>query len=304
MCTALGHVPVHLTNTIRSYHRLPPLQGRWVATWPLSFTPTGLAVALDGTVYITDFVRDSVSAFSAGGVFLRRWGVRGPGRGQFVGPCGIAVSKRGEVVVADYGNNRLQVFQPDGVFLRELGSADRKGGSRLRWPNAVAVTNDGEAVVVTEDDRLRFQVFRIADGALLWAWFTNARASGVCVTAAGQVSPIPPLSWSGALMRVKVLVANEKNHCIKVFGRHGTIRQWVGIGQMFRPSAVAMRGHEVIVVDTSNDCVQVFRLDGTFVRKWEPGDTSEPTNLVGVAATRQGHVLVCDSGDNCVHVFE
>ncbi len=187
---AFGHVPVHLKNTIRSYHWLPPLQGRWVASWPLSFTPGCITVSLDNTVYITEFTQDSIHVFSVEGAFVRQWGSRGAGKGQFDGPGGIAVTKRNQVVVADYCNNRLQVFQPDGTFVRELGTTGRKGGGRLRWPTCVAVTNDGEAVVVTEEDRLRFQVFRINDGALLQAWFTNARAAGVCATSTGQACQV------------------------------------------------------------------------------------------------------------------
>ncbi len=103
-----------------------------------------------------------------------------------------------------------------------------------------------------------------------------------------------------------MLVADERHRCIKVIGRYGTIRRWLGVGQLFRPSAVAMRGQEVIVIDKDNGCVQVFRLDGTLVRVWDTylPSYSHITVPVAVAVTRKGQVLLCDSANNCVHIFE
>jgi hypothetical protein len=36
------------------------------------------------------------------------------------------------------------------------------------------------------------------------------------------------------------------------------------------PECMAMRGEEVIVCDSGNNRIQVFKLDGTFVLQWVP----------------------------------
>lgn len=45
--------------------------------------------------------------------FLRKWGSRGTGDGQFRVPHGVAVDAAGNVYVVDGDNDRIQVFSPD-----------------------------------------------------------------------------------------------------------------------------------------------------------------------------------------------
>ena len=44
------------------------------------------------------------------GRFLRAFGGKGSGQGQFIDPRGIAVDKNGSIYVSDHGNDRIQVF--------------------------------------------------------------------------------------------------------------------------------------------------------------------------------------------------
>lgn len=80
--------------------------------------PTNLALAADGTMYITDgYGNARVHVFSPDGRFLRSWGEPGDGPGQFQLPHGIAVDRRGTVYVADRENSRVQLFAPHGDYL-------------------------------------------------------------------------------------------------------------------------------------------------------------------------------------------
>ena len=63
-----------------------------------------------------------MQVFSANGKFLREWGSRGDGDGQFTAPFGIAISTSGEVYIADSFNDRVQAFNPDGEVLWNWGS--------------------------------------------------------------------------------------------------------------------------------------------------------------------------------------
>jgi DNA-binding beta-propeller fold protein YncE len=82
--------------------------------------PTNLALAADGSLYVSDgYGNARVHKFAPDGEHLFSWGEPGGGAGQFRLPHGIAVGPDGTVVVADRENSRLQFFRPDGGFLSE-----------------------------------------------------------------------------------------------------------------------------------------------------------------------------------------
>ena len=82
--------------------------------------PTDIAVASDGSFYVSDGYRNSrVVKFSAAGKYLFSWGVKGSGPGQFDLPHGLDLDGKGNVYVADRENSRIQIFDPEGKFIRE-----------------------------------------------------------------------------------------------------------------------------------------------------------------------------------------
>jgi hypothetical protein len=59
-------------------------------------------------------------AWDKDGGWLKSWGERGTGPGQFHTPHSIAVDARGLVYVADRSNRRIQVFDGDGAFVKQF----------------------------------------------------------------------------------------------------------------------------------------------------------------------------------------
>jgi len=85
------------------------------------FLPTDVAVADDGSFYVSDGYGNSrVVKFSSSGKYLLEWGTHGNKPGQFNIPHGITLDKSGNVFVADRQNNRIQIFDGNGTFLKEL----------------------------------------------------------------------------------------------------------------------------------------------------------------------------------------
>jgi sugar lactone lactonase YvrE len=82
--------------------------------------PAGVAVGLDGDVYVSDgYGNASIHHFNSDGELLHSWGEPGIGPGQFHLPHDLCVLADGRVIVADRENDRLQVFTGQGEFLAE-----------------------------------------------------------------------------------------------------------------------------------------------------------------------------------------
>jgi DNA-binding beta-propeller fold protein YncE len=86
--------------------------------------PTGIAVARNGDVFVSDghypnkHDNARVMKFAKDGRFIKAWGQKGAGPGDFDEPHDIFVGGSQErVYVADRRNKRLQVFDQDGNFL-------------------------------------------------------------------------------------------------------------------------------------------------------------------------------------------
>jgi DNA-binding beta-propeller fold protein YncE len=72
--------------------------------------PNGVAVASDGSVYVSEWVNNRIQKFTSEGVFVSKWGTKGKGDGQFEGPSHLAVGPEGSVYVVDSANHRIQKF--------------------------------------------------------------------------------------------------------------------------------------------------------------------------------------------------
>jgi YYY domain-containing protein len=114
--------------------------------------PRGAASDALGRVWVADFGNQRVQLFGPDGSFLRAFGSRGSGPGQFNDPCGIAVGPSGLVFVADTWNSRVQVFDDKGGWLREWdGSFFGPRGIAVDTGGSVFVADTGNGRVVRFD---------------------------------------------------------------------------------------------------------------------------------------------------------
>jgi DNA-binding beta-propeller fold protein YncE len=91
---------------------LPPIDG-------LFRQPTDVAWDSDGNIYITDgYINSRVAKYDKNGDWVKSWGEKGTGPGQFRLPHAIVIDRNNNVYVADRSNRRIQVFDTDGKFLR------------------------------------------------------------------------------------------------------------------------------------------------------------------------------------------
>ncbi len=94
--------------------------------------PSDVVVAASGDVFVTDgHVANSngrVVKFSKDGKFIKAWGKKGSGPGEFDIPHSIAMDSRGRLLVADRSNNRIQIFDQEGRFLDQWKQFGRPSG--------------------------------------------------------------------------------------------------------------------------------------------------------------------------------
>jgi sugar lactone lactonase YvrE len=88
--------------------------------------PTDVAVGTNGDVFVAQGHTPGVNGdsrvlkFDRNGKFLKSWGGKGKGPGQFDVAHGIAIDANGRLWVADRENQRIQIFDQDGNYLKEL----------------------------------------------------------------------------------------------------------------------------------------------------------------------------------------
>ncbi|MEO8877068.1 MAG: hypothetical protein ABI461_15860, partial [Polyangiaceae bacterium] len=128
--------------------------------------PHGIAVASDGTAYISDESNHKIRKIDTSGIITTFAGTGSPGfsgdggqakNAQLQNPMGLALGLDGSVLVADFGNHRVRRIAPDGTITTVAGNGTNAstgdGGfatnASLREPHALAIGDD-QSVYVTD----------------------------------------------------------------------------------------------------------------------------------------------------------
>jgi streptogramin lyase len=96
--------------------------------------PTEVAIAPNGDIFVADGHGEKPTAnarimkFDAHGKFLKTWGKKGTGIGEFDCPHTLAFDSQGRLFVGDRQNNRIQIFDQDGHFIAEWNQFGRPSG--------------------------------------------------------------------------------------------------------------------------------------------------------------------------------
>jgi sugar lactone lactonase YvrE len=88
--------------------------------------PNDVVIAANGDVFVAQGHTPGAAGdarvlkFDKSGKFIKSWGGKGSGPGQFQVAHGIAIDAKGLLWVADRENQRIQLFDQDGTFVREV----------------------------------------------------------------------------------------------------------------------------------------------------------------------------------------
>lgn len=107
--------------------------------------PTDVAVAANGDIFVSDghdqckCPNQRIMKFSKDGKFIKAWGKRGSGPGEFGGLHGLALDSQGRLFIADRTNSRVHVYTPDGKFIASWEQFGR--------PSALVIDKDDNLYV-------------------------------------------------------------------------------------------------------------------------------------------------------------
>jgi uncharacterized protein (TIGR03663 family) len=219
-------------------------------------------------------------------------------------PEPIAVGLSGELANRVYPNTG-----PFNLFER-VGPGSGRG--QFNQPRGIAVGADG-TVYVVDMGNARLERFG-ADGEFIGVWGAETGGPTFTKTQSGlgptgiAVGP-DELIYVADTWGHRIVVLDQTGQMVREFGSFGDTEDATTAdpqpGFFFGPRAVAVAAEEIFVVDTGNERVQVFGMDGTFRRAWG-GFGSAPEQLiepVGIVLGADGRVYVADSGNGRISVF-
>lgn len=238
------------------------------------------------TIIEADTSVPAVSVFEGG---------QGDGRGQFNAPRGVATDAAGNIYVADTGNARVQKFSPEGNFLAAFGKSGTGDGDFLA-PNGITIDFNGN-IYVADAHSGRLNKLN-PDGTFEKQW--NGPQPGFYGPRDAAVGPYRQL----------YVIDQGRNRVVRLDTDGENFAEWgqkgENEGEFADPTGLDVAGAGVFVADAGNSRIQVFDLDGKFIRQWAvPEWDKNLGHFPDVAYDAQTNRLYATSGGtNEVLVFD
>ena len=251
---------VDITGRVQVFNADGEFQRNWNTPAIKQGRPTGLGVAIDGSILVADTHYYQVLVYSKDGELDTErtiGGEYGDGPSQFHFVTDVVQDKRGHFYVGQYGQiDRIQEFAPDGSYLREWGKQGSEPGEFSR-PQAIECDKDG-LVWIADACNHRIQVYDVSGPKpeLVKIWGKPGKEIGELQTPYGIAFD----------QDATLLVAEFGNHRIQRFSREGEpLEFWGSVGtdpgQLQNPWAVVVDSkRNMHVLDTMNHRLQRYSL--------------------------------------------
>jgi hypothetical protein len=147
--------------------------------------PTDVAWDSQGNTYISDgYINSRVAKYDRNGDWVKSWGEKGTGPGQFNLPHAIAIDRNNNIYVGDRSNRRIQVFDTEGTFLRmftidvppapgtKAVNGNTPTGAALNRvigaPNSLCINATGNQVLFVGESTFPGRIFKLSlDGKVI-----------------------------------------------------------------------------------------------------------------------------------------
>ncbi|CAD6206571.1 GSCOCG00010052001-RA-CDS [Cotesia congregata] len=261
--------------------------------------PWGVACDKEGHIIVADRSNNQIKVYDQNGNFMRKFGTRGSGPGQFDRPAGIVVDERNRIIVADKDNHRIQIVSKYGDYLLAFGEKGMRNG-QFNYPWDVAVNTRCD-IVVSDTRNHRIQLFNEEGEFLRKYGFETMQLMWKLLDSPRSVSFTP---------NGDILVSDFNNHHIviidyqlqkaKIFGPEKRAHPFLRI-QGMKVDDVG----NIVIADSRNNRIQVLDSEGNLKCKFGSvgkgvGQMDRPA---GIALSPEGRIIVVDFGNNRILVY-
>ena len=134
--------------------------------------PSAVAIAPKGDIFVADGhggnSNNRIVKFTKDGKYIKAWGKKGTGPGEFDIPHCLAFDSKGRLFVGDRNNNRIQIFDQEGNYLAEWKQFSRPSGIFID-KNDIIYVADSESESVSKNHygwKRGIRVGKVKDGSV------------------------------------------------------------------------------------------------------------------------------------------
>jgi streptogramin lyase len=278
--------------------------------------PFGVAVAPDGSLYVTENQGNRLVKFNAAG--NQQWAVGAPGvigndnihLGNFdMGPAGNpGIDNSGQVYVPDSGNHRVQIFTAAGAYIATMGAPGQSGqdNNHFNYPYSISINPTNGDIVVADGDNHRIQIFTSSRVYKLTLGEPGVPGDdnthfyyphGVAVDKNGVIYVGDTENY-----RIQKCIPSGITYVCTTFA--GEVGVYDGEFNHVHPGAVAVDNTgKVFSTDWNNGRVIVYDATGALLTVWGyswGGSAAQIREVTGIAVDKAGNVYIADQGNSRV----
>ena len=266
--------------------------------------PSGVAIASDGSIYLTEDNGHRLVKLSSNGTPI--WtvgaaGVKGDwdhSNDRLDNPDDVALDASGRVYVADRWHGRVQIYNPDGSYYATVGGLDCPGG--------VAIGPNGYLYVANSCNH----TVRIYNTGLVL--MATLGTSGEAGADNAHFSSPEDVAVDG---NGTIYVSDRDNHRVQVFNADRQYTRTMGetgmggsdFDRFAWPDELFVDGsNHLYVADSGNNRIQVFDVTGAYLTTIGGSWGSHPAQFrapSGVAVDGSGNLYVADHDNHRVQKF-
>jgi len=273
--------------------------------------PSGLAVASDGSIYVTEERGQRLLKLAANGA--PQWVVGVPGvvvdadtNDRLNYPRDVALAPSGLVYVSDRGNNRVQIFNPDGSYYGTLGTGYGTGDYQFNNPSGLYITRDG-MIYVADCYNQRVQIYNSNRVYVATMGVTGVAGSDNAHFRDPQDVVVDSRGY--------IYISENSNYRVQVFDANRNYLRTIGVtgegGDGFDhlngPYHLAVDAYDNLYVSSPwNDAMHVYNQDGAYLttigesRGNRTGQLADPHGLAFDAA---GNLYIADYNNHRIQKF-